>query len=106
MPPGGAGEFHRADLPKEDAAKAEGLKLRLIEADLGEVDWKQQGLRRVLDSIAEKTGVPVEIEGEGLDDEPVTHRGPGANALEILRAVTTGRNLRFEVGAEKVVVRR
>lgn len=105
-PPGGAGEIHRTDLPQADAERVEALKLRLAEADLGDLDWKHQGLRRVIEQIAEKTGVPIGIEGEGLDDEPITHRGPGVNALEILRAVTTGRNLRFEVTPEKVVVRR
>lgn len=106
MPEGGAGEILRPDLPAADREKVDALKLRLMEARLGEVDFRNQGLRRVLDHFAAKTSVPFEIEGEGLDDEPVVCKDPGDNVLEIVRRITMDRHLRFEVTAEKVIVRR
>jgi hypothetical protein len=105
-PKGGAGEIVRTDLTAEEKEKVEATKVRLLEAMVEDVDWRHAGLRKALDQVAGKAGVPIEIEGEGLDDEPVLLRTAGESALELLRTVTMQRNLRFEVTAEKVIVRR
>lgn len=106
QPPGGAGEILRTDLRREDAENVEATRKRLSGTEMGPLEWKTVGLRAALDRIAEKSGVPCAIEGEGLDDEPVMVRSPGVNALDLVRDLAMQRTLRFEITAERVIVKR
>jgi len=106
LPEGGIGEVPRPDLPAGELEKVEAVKTRLREAAFEKVDWRDRSLRAVAADIAAKSGVPVEIRGEGLADEPVTCRFERQDGLGLLMEVTIRRNLRFEVTAEKVIVSR
>jgi hypothetical protein len=105
-PEGGAGEIVRADRPAEEARKVDALREKLGGKFLEKVEWRDAPLEKVVAEIAGATGVAVEIEGEGLADEPVRLDRKDENAFEVLQAVTMSRNLRFEITPEKVIVKR
>jgi len=105
--PEGEIEILRTGRTRDDQAKVDATRAKIIETRMGEIDWRKVTLRDAADRIAAKTGVPVEFEGSGLDTETVTYKETvEAPALEVLRTVAGRATLRFEILADRVVVKR
>jgi hypothetical protein len=105
-PEGAAGEVPKPDLPPAEQEKLEAVRQKLRDAAFGKIDWRDRSLGAMVKEIAEKSGVSFSIEGEGLSDEPVTARFERQDGLELLRYAAMQRNFRFEVTAERVIVKR
>ena len=103
VPPG---EIPILDVGPEEFEKLEEARRAVAETDLGRVAWRRRPLREVADDLAERSGLAVELDGEGLGDEPVTMEGDRVKARQVLDHVAVSRALRFEIRPGKVVIRR
>ena len=100
------GEIPPGPMSPADVEKFEEARRKVAEADLGRVAWRRRPLSAVADDLAKACGLEVELDGEGLGDEPVSMEGDGVKVRQVLDLVSASRALRYEIRPGKVVIRR
>lgn len=100
------GEVVRADLPEHEARRIEETRELLHGKQVAGGHFHGRPLRKAAEEIAAAAGIPVELEGDDLADEPLEGLFPDTDAFDRLVRIAHERNLRFEVHPDRVVIRR
>jgi len=102
----GPGEFQPKERTEEQEQRVEEVRQRLRGKTLASVHYRGRSLEKVAADLSEAAGIPVELSGDDLKDEPMEGFFPDSDALDRLLQIAVARNLRFELQPEKIVLRR
>ena len=100
------GEFIQEGLSEADERGVAAVREKMLATPLEAARYHGRSLESLAKEISAAAGLPVELSGEDLADEPVEGEFNGSDAFDRLMQIAVGRNLRMEIRPDRVVLRR